>query len=533
MMKKKLFLKPAYTLIFLLSFILNEGLLANDKFIQILHTNDLHAFMDHSDYSQDIGGLARVKTLVDQLKNEARSEKTPTLFFDAGDFSEGNSYYLARNARSTFKIMNLMGYDAVTMGNHDFLMGGPELNSILKEVPPTYKFLTANVTISKKYPQVRNYLDPYVIYKIQGKKIAVVGLTTNSLAYAWRFTAGKLESPYRPGDIFAKHLKRRKGVDYVIALTHLGIGADIKLAKKSKYIDLIIGGHSHNSLFRTVYQKNKKGRRIPIVQAGSHGNYLGQIKLKVEKKSLKLAKYRLHRVENIKKDPVIDKFVQGMYQNLKKEYGKNWDTKVYGHSFLTSKKKWSSMNSWGVYIAKSVQKSARADIGLHVTQFAGTNFPRGPITMRKIMDGYPRQFDVEDRQGWSVYNVKVSASLLMVLLQEFIRSRLPVYMSGVEIKKLDKLGRILPPFIKINGKVISPHKFYTIAMPEGIVKGAKGISKTIAKILMPKTVKTNKKVWQSIKDQLSVDPIIKIPGDTRIQVIEDKNYSMFNTENAR
>ena len=114
---------------------------AEAKLFQILHTNDTHSFLDNSTHAKNRGGVARLKSLIDFYKDKMRSEGVSTLTLDAGDFTEGNVYYLAEGGKKSFNIHNNIGYDVVTIGNHDYLMGAKDLDNILGEVDLNFSFL--------------------------------------------------------------------------------------------------------------------------------------------------------------------------------------------------------------------------------------------------------------------------------------------------------------------------------------------------------------------------------------------------------
>ena len=97
---------------------------AQARLVQILHTNDTHSFMDGGTHQPDSGGSARLKSMIDQFKADADKNGIKNLVLDAGDFLEGNIYYMADRGMKSFEVHNSVGYDVVTLGNHDYLMGG-------------------------------------------------------------------------------------------------------------------------------------------------------------------------------------------------------------------------------------------------------------------------------------------------------------------------------------------------------------------------------------------------------------------------
>src|SRR5262245_44283655 len=116
---------------------------ASAALLEIIHTNDLHSHFEHS-VDPTEGSYAALKAQIDRLKSEAQAQGIETLVLDAGDFSEGTEFFLAEHGEDSYRMMDALGYDAVALGNHDYLMGQDELDRLLGKVAPNYKLLCAN-----------------------------------------------------------------------------------------------------------------------------------------------------------------------------------------------------------------------------------------------------------------------------------------------------------------------------------------------------------------------------------------------------
>jgi 5'-nucleotidase len=249
--------------------------------ISILHTNDWHSRiepfpMDGSKW-QGAGGAARRATLINQFR---LAEKN-ILLLDAGDVFQGTPYFNFFHGELEFKLMNYMGYDACTFGNHDFDGG---LENLAKQLPKaTFPFLNANYNFENTI--LKNACKPYKIFIKEGIKIGVfgVGIELNGLVPDALFGNTIYTEPISVANDTAKHLKQVEKCDLIICLSHLGYKyadskvSDIVLAKNTKYIDAIIGGHTHTFLDIPDVQKNIDGQNVLINQVGWAGLNLGKI----------------------------------------------------------------------------------------------------------------------------------------------------------------------------------------------------------------------------------------------------------------
>jgi 5'-nucleotidase/UDP-sugar diphosphatase len=495
--------------------------------VQILHTNDTHSYLDNSTHSKTRGGAARLKTLIDSYKSKMNAEGVTTVVVDAGDFLEGNSYFLAENGRKSFQVHNEIGYDIGILGNHDYQMGSEELDKILGEMDLKFSMIVANLSPSKKYKNIKDKVKPYKEIEINGVKIAFLGLTTNEVLYKWRLLGGSIISPIKTAQVYEDILKNRKN-DFIIALTHIGVLKDIKLAEETSKIDLIIGGHSHSALFEPVYGSNRNEKRIPIVQAGQHTEYLGRLVVDLVKgKPLKIVSYELVPVENTvsEENAHINTLVAGADADLDTNYGKDWLAEKLGYSDLKANDKAGS-RKWAYYISDTMREKTGADISIHAPEMNGENFPVGDITRRTILNSIPRVFEVTQKYGWDIYTTKIKGAWLRITMEALAYAGEPVVISGMKMEyDRGPLGFKIRK-ITINGKKVNPFKTYTVAFTEGIVKGATGIDpRTVAVLRNPKN--TDFKIWAALEDRIVNRPesLAKISDEDHTVVWPNKYSS--------
>lgn len=249
--------------------------------LTILHTNDVHSRIDpfpkNDPKYPGMGGAARRATLIKQI----RAKESNVLLFDAGDIFQGTPYFNLYGGELEFKLMSEMGYDAATIGNHDFDNG---IEGLAKQLPhANFPFLNLNYNFSDT-PMADSVL-PYKIFQKAGLTIGVIGIGIELAGLVDPKLYGNTiySNPLQMADDTALMLKKNLKCDMVICLSHLGYKysekkiSDEVLAQESSYIDLIIGGHTHTFLDEPVRYKNKSNKEILVAQVGWAGIRLGRV----------------------------------------------------------------------------------------------------------------------------------------------------------------------------------------------------------------------------------------------------------------
>jgi len=238
----------------------------------IVHTNDFHSQIEpfKSGRNAGTGGLLSLSGYLEDM----RKEYPNLLYLDAGDYNQGTPYFNLFGGKVEVEGMNALGLFATTLGNHEFDNGLEDLVARLKMAD--YHILCANYDIL--YRPLRKLVKPYVIARVNGMKIGIIGLTMNlnGLVSSQVLRHMKYRDVVQAANNLASQLTR-KGCDLVICLTHQGVDADIKLAARSRNIHLIIGGHSHTFLEEPVIQSDLDGHEVVIVQTGAYGVYAGRV----------------------------------------------------------------------------------------------------------------------------------------------------------------------------------------------------------------------------------------------------------------
>ncbi len=268
----------------------------NQKQITILHTNDVHSHIDpfgpDDGRNANKGGVARRANLVESI----RKENPNTLLLDAGDIFQGTPYFNYYGGELEFKLMSMLKYDAATIGNHDFDNG---IDGLYAQIPHAkFEFVSANYDF--KNTVMDTHVKPYKIFNRDGIKIGIFGLgiELDGLVLKQLYKETQYIDPIEIAQDMSRILKEEEQCDLIICLSHLGYNyrnepekaSDLKLARETKDIDLIIGGHTHTFLPKPTIEKNVVGKNVLVNQVGCYGLYLGRVDFYFDNDKNKAAK---------------------------------------------------------------------------------------------------------------------------------------------------------------------------------------------------------------------------------------------------
>ena len=253
------------------------------KCITILHTNDVHSHIDpfgpDDGRNANKGGVARRASLIDAL----RKDNPNTLLLDSGDIFQGTPYFNYYGGELEFKLMSKLKYDLATIGNHDFDNG---IDGLYAQLPHAkFEFVSANYDF--KNTVLDTHVKPYKTFIKDDIKIGVFGLgiALEGLVDKKMYKETKYLDPTEISQDMSRILKEEEDCDLVICLSHIGYHyknnperiSDLNLAKATRNIDLIIGGHTHTFLPKPTIVKNADGKNMLVNQVGCYGLYLGKI----------------------------------------------------------------------------------------------------------------------------------------------------------------------------------------------------------------------------------------------------------------
>lgn len=456
------------------------GLVAAAESLVILHTNDTHSNIDPND--QGRGGILQRKAIIDSVR---KAEKN-VLLVDAGDIVQGTLFFKFFRGDVEYPLMNLLGYDIEILGNHEFDNGVDELAGNLKKLKATR--LSANYDF--KGTPLDGLFMPYTIKKIGGRKIGFIGLNVDpeSLISRENIKGVKFNGIISTANTTAAFLRKEKKCDLVVAVTHIGYTpdspgktTDVDLAKASRDIDIIIGGHSHTTVTPGAegkypsLVKNADGKYVLIAQTGKYGRNLGYIKIDLDK----LGDAQGYGYELI---PVTDRFPSSKLDKNIVKFLEPYRSKVdsvnarviaISEYDLDSDEPDGGYAHWAAdYAAYTGQKTldslrvydpglpARVDMGFMNVGGIRKSMSKGDVTEGQILSTFPfaNRMVLMDMKGSDIIDaMKVAAIRGGEGVSENVRV------------VLDPSGKVQN--VIIDGDAVNPEKHYTVSTIDYVAEG--------------------------------------------------------------
>ena len=436
-----------------------------EKEFVILFTNDFHSQIEplskEETYNADRGGVKRIKALVDSVRT---AEKTVFLA-DAGDYVQGTYYFSLLNGAVEMKVIDEIGYDVRTLGNHEFDKKMTGLYDMLSwsKVP----VVASNYDFSRS--NLANRVEESMIIEKNGVKVGFIGLNVklDNLVAPSAHEGVDWQNAINVADNLAQGLRDR-GADIVIALSHLGyeknsseVYYDRGIAMNTRNIDMIIGGHSHTFLNYADYVTNQDSERVPVVQTGSKGICLGYAKIKIDKNGKPSFTYKLIPVKNH-----LDRKLDPTFSTLVDEYSASVSYKmeeVIGNCPQAIRKGTPESPLYNltgdalIWMAKEFMDTD-ADVSLYNAGGLRAELSAGDLTIGDVYAVYP--FD----NVLSVITMKGSDLKTMF---NYVASNngLPVN-SGVKLVISNK--KVMS--VTVNGKAIENNKTYKVATIDYLVE---------------------------------------------------------------
>ena len=272
---------------YLFTFLPSDAAAKKHKQLVILHTNDTHSTimpLNENLDNKDLAGRGGFLRRINMIKEERR--KNPDLLlFDSGDFSQGSGYYTLFKGEVEVGLMNQMGYECTTIGNHEFDFGMDNMAKLFRMA--NFPVVCSNYDC--KGTVLEDLVKPYITIKRSGVKIGVFALAPKlkGLVFDGNCEGITYLDPAETAQKYIDILRKQEKCDIVICISHLGWEvsdySDEKFLSQVEGCDLVLGGHTHTYMPTLEYAPDKTGRLIPVDQNGKHGVFIGRLVLNLEK----------------------------------------------------------------------------------------------------------------------------------------------------------------------------------------------------------------------------------------------------------
>jgi len=373
------------------------------QYIRLLWTNDTHGFFVpvwHAEFEEldsyegtaategKVGGYANIKALADKL----RGPYPNSLFVDSGDTFDGSPVAQKTQGLDVIPVINAMGFDAMTPGNRDFAFGKA-------------KFLQATAAITAPYLSMNLrdedtgelVFDPYLVKDLPGgMRVAIVGVThplsTTGFVHGENLAPRSSYEAFQVADELSRLVARIRAEhhpDLVVAISHFGYLQDLKLASEQSGLDVILGAHTHHNLFEEHLVKDRNGKKdVVVVQAGSHGKYLGKLDLEVRSGDdnnrpgkIRVSDYELIRV--LADDIVPDATVQALADAAYAPFAAELD-RVIGTTDVVVARRGDVQSTMANLLTDAWAAIYGTDLSRHFGIRYGSSIVPGPITVGDV-----------------------------------------------------------------------------------------------------------------------------------------------------
>ena len=434
-----------------------------DRCVVVLYFNDFHGHLEPFQGSNDtmLGGMARIKTLVDSQRQEAKRKGCGSILLAAGDMVQGTAMSQLLTGHAEISAMNLLGVDAMVIGNHEFDFGLKRLRDLSHMA--SFKIISANILASDGEPMFAPYT---TLWTDEGLRVGVVGLTAEDTPVT---TDPKNVTSVRflPPDETLKHylpLLEEKS-DIRLVLSHVGAGVDEQLAAQVAGIHGIVGGHTHTML---VPPKTVGG--VYVTQAFEHGKIIGMMTMELHNGEVRVTDSKpLLVTDEIPKDPAMQRLVERFHKTVEKRLSQPLGTlpKALPRHSAEGRARSSLLGSW---TTEALRRRAGTHIAFLNAGAIRADLPKGDITYRHLLNAFPFPNNI--------FTFKLTGEQLLGMISRSWRLANDkhhafggfLHLAGVEVEVFH--GRINR--VTINGKAVDSKTTYTAATISFLAGGGDG-----------------------------------------------------------
>ena len=426
--------------------------------IDIIYTGDIHGAMSPmpTKGGGTVGGIGQMASVIKKLEDKSEASLT----VDVGDWGQGSLESNMSQGKNMLKAMNAVGYDAVAVGNHEFDWGRKAFEDLL----PQAEFPVLGANILKEDGKLMDGLKPYVIKKIGGMKVAVIGVLTDKIKEEG--DPSKVEGLTFKNSIetvkgYTEEVRKKEDVDLVVVLSHQGDEYDDELAKKVKNV-VIIGGHSHKKSIKDINGNI-------IVKSGTKGKHVGHLHLVVDKEdnNLSVCYHELVTVPgDLEPDPEVAKIIAPVVQEAerKKEEVIGSTDFDLDHNRLETKE-----STMGDFVTDVLRKAAGADLSFIASSELRDQIFKGEVDFGELYRVLPR----DDSQNICIDLTGAQVKNIMENSAKEPKNYLQASGISLDMDRSKPLGSMTDN-IKINGKPLDPEKSYRVVINDILVTGPCG-----------------------------------------------------------
>jgi 2',3'-cyclic-nucleotide 2'-phosphodiesterase (5'-nucleotidase family) len=474
------------------------------------------------------------------------------------------------------RMMDYIGFDAVVVGNHDWLNGPDVLIDAWKAAGPKMALLGANLDISA-YPRQNEFKKivlPFVIKEVKGVKVAFIGLSTYEFIYDKYFQPVKILSPFSIAKDLASRLKR-KAADVVIVVSHNSTKQNAEVLEQAPDVDLVVGAHDHRKYITPVIVKRKGAADGWIVETGSWGRYLGKVDLEVtprdpaqpmSRPNVRLKKASLIQVDSrVPEHPEALARIEDLERRIEQEMGPVFSNKVAHNEVEMSRHGQENLMgnmATDAYFQQARKYGVQPDFAIDQVNFIYGELHPGNLTTAEIYNSNPAIYDPRTRKTWTLKTVDIEGKTLRWLMNLLFASKNIAQSGIVSLSNMQvsydpafaivggdpatgpippRLESWLAPWmngspssageaqavvkdIKIAGVKLDPNKRYRMAAGGGIIESIQYINSLLPGTVPMGSLKdTGVESWKLMEEHLAsmgTVTIDRIPVGNRVQTLQ-------------
>lgn len=451
--------------------------------ITLLHVNDTHSHLDavgpkDANLDGTLGGIAKAATIIGTV----RATEENVLLLHAGDIFQGDPMFNTYFGVPELQLMAQLGFDAMTIGNHEFGYGPDALDGVISTAfaGGSFPLLSANLDMSA-YPALETWITPSVIKTVGGVKIGIFGMTVPNDLTTFSAPVIILDDLLPIAQKTANDL-RSAGAQVVICLSHLGIYNDRLVAAADSRIDFIVGGHDHNLFLQPLQITNAVGKTVQVFQAGDHYKHIGKLHFTVADGKVTVNDYTMIDVNaSIPAEPTVQAVVNELKNGVVATFGDVYHTVIGTSQFELSKKFNAAIplrdTPLGNFVTDAFRNKTGTDLAITALGLISESIPAGKIVGADVFRSLSYGFDPATGLGFQLATVDISGAELVKgmeigLSQLEIGDDIFLQFSGLRFKydPAKSVGqRVILTSIHLDRKRFNPAAHYSLTINTGIL----------------------------------------------------------------